>query len=216
MSTQVTRINVFQERVFPVLFMLMVTVFFITLVSGIYLATRDNVLSNEQLYLKRAVLFAADIDTPETTSEIERVYTERLREVARYDDGGEQTGVAFYEVLGETGAAIGYVLPASGPGLWGEIEAVVGFDSTLSRMTGVDFIKQNETPGLGGRITESWFRAQFRGKTAPLSRVAEGTKSGIPTEFDAITGATITSTAIENILNTLQRDASGIIEGQRQ
>ena len=38
MSSPDVGINVFRERVFPILFMLIVTAFFIAIVSGIYLA----------------------------------------------------------------------------------------------------------------------------------------------------------------------------------
>jgi len=54
MSDAAPRVDVFKERIFPVLFMLAITVVFIAIVSGIYLATRDIVNRNEQLYVKRA------------------------------------------------------------------------------------------------------------------------------------------------------------------
>ena len=220
MSGEEPRINVYQERIFPVLFMLFITAVFIALVSGIYLATRENVLSNEQRYLKKAVLYAAGIETPEATEAgadlFEERYEQRIREVAAYNESGELIDVVYYEVSDSDGNIVGFVIPAEGPGLWGEIEAVIGFDAELSILTGVDFIKQNETPGLGGRIAEPWFRSQFRGKAAPLSRVAEGTMSADTHEFDAITGATITSTAVETIINSLSAEASDIIEGARR
>lgn len=214
MSTQEVRVNVFQERIFPVLFMLLVTIFFIALVSGIYLATKDNVERNERLYLKRAVLFSAGIPVPEEAAQIEEVYFSRIEEVPLIDDG-ETIGVHYYEVLDSAGNLEGYVIPTTGPGLWGEIEAVVGFETDGETITGLDFIKQNETPGLGGRITEAWFREQFRGKQAPFSLVPEGTDDEGVNEFDAITGATLTSNAVKGILNDLQAEASSIIEGGR-
>ena len=204
MSDQEVKVDIFKERIFPVLFMLIVTVVFIALVSGIYLATRDNVLRNERLYLMRAVLYAADIQVPEDAAAIESRYNDLVQEVLDSDDN-----LLYYELEGA-----GYVFPAFGPGLWGEIEAVVGFDRELRRITGVDFIKQNETPGLGARISEDWFRDQFRGKTGPFSRVPEGTETRSPTEFDAITGATITSTAIQNILNDTIKEAPDILGGK--
>ena len=88
----------------------------------------------------------------------------------------------------------------SGPGLWGEITAAVGMDRNLERLTGVDFLKQNETPGLGARIAESWFREQFRGKRGPFTTVAEGLAAG-ENQFDAITGATNTSNSVKDLLN---------------
>ncbi|MBT3275174.1 MAG: FMN-binding protein, partial [Spirochaetales bacterium] len=156
---------------------------------------------NERLYLMRAVLYASNISAPEGAAEIEALYNSRISEKADQDGN-----ISYYEVTGT-----GYVFPAFGPGLWGEIEAVVGFDENLARITGVDFIKQNETPGLGARISEEWFRSQFRGKTGPFTRVPEGTETTSDVEFDAITGATITSTAVENILNDTIEAVPGIL-----
>lgn len=215
MSTGEARVHVFQERLFPVLFMMLVTAFFIALVSGIYLATQDQVIRNQNLYLKRAVLFAADIEVPTEAQRIEAVYDRRIRAVAGEGETGEPAGVAYYEVLDSSGNLSGYVIPTTGPGLWGEIEAVVGFDRALSTITGLDFTKQNETPGLGGRITERWFREQFRGKEAPFTMVPEGTEDEAPDEFDAITGATLTSKAVRGILNDLQAEATDVVEGGR-
>ena len=208
MSDTAPSVSIFKERIFPIIFMFLVTAVFIALVSGIYLATRDNVIRNERLYLKRAVLYAAGLTIPESPEEIDAMYVEGIDEV--FDD---QDNVSYYVVRASGGSTAGYVFPAAGPGLWGEIEAVVGLDADLKRLTGVDFIKQNETPGLGARISEDWFRQQFRGKTGPFTRVPEGTGSLDEREFDAITGATITSTAVQNILNDTIETASGILGG---
>jgi len=205
MSNAAGQVHFFKERIFPVLFMFLVTVVFIAIVSGIYLATRDDVLRNEQLFLKRAVLFAADQEIPEGAVLQEQLYNEIIREVR------DEEGNLRYFVISSNGGTAGYVIQTSGPGVWGEIEAVVGFDAQLDKLTGIDFIKQNETPGLGGRITEEWFREQFRGKTGPFSRVPEGTESTTVTEFDAITGATLTSKAVQQILNDTIETAPEIL-----
>ena len=206
MSTQDSTINIYKERIFPIIFMLVITAVFIAMVSGIYLASRENILRNEQLYLKRAVLFAADIPVPDSNQDIDASYGKSI--VEKLDQDGN---VQYYEVTKDGSTVQGYVLPAYGPGLWGEIEAVVGYNVDLSELTGIDFTKQNETPGLGARITEEWFRTQFRGKMGPFSRVPEGTEGESGQEFDAITGATITSTAIQSILNKQLDAVPGII-----
>ncbi len=211
MSTQEAGINVFRERLFPIIFMFLVTAVFIAMVSSIYLATRETVVRNEELYLKRAVLFAAKINIPDSPAEVESTFQNRIEPVT-----GENTEtVNYYRVLESGGAPTGYVIPVEGPGLWGTISAVVGFEEGLNEFTGVDFTANNETPGLGGRITERWFREQFRGKTGPFTLVPEGTEGESDTEFDAITGATITSTSVRNILNETLETAPDIIEGER-
>ena len=68
-------------------------------------------------------------------------------------------------------------------------------------MTGIDFIAQNETPGLGARIEESWFKDQFIGKTPPFTLVDEGTQNKASNEIDGITGATYTSRYVRDMVN---------------
>lgn len=190
----------FKERVYPVLFMALVTVVFLTIVSGIYLSTEDLVILNETLFLKRAVLYAADIEPPKEGFELEALYQKRIREE-------KINGENYFQVLNEGGAPAGMVLYGSGPGLWGTITAVLGFDLSGERMTGIEFIEQNETPGLGARIAESWFKEQFRGKRGPFVMVPEGAAQG-EAEFDSLTGATRTSRAVLTILNAAVAEAA--------
>jgi Na+-transporting NADH:ubiquinone oxidoreductase subunit C len=83
---------------------------------------------------------------------------------------------------------------------------MVGVDPNLDKMIGIAFYEHSETPGLGGRITEPFFRNQFQGR--PLNSVEgryfdfrpPGTAKD-PNEVDAITGATETSHRLEQFLN---------------
>jgi len=196
----------FKERIFPILFMLIITVVCIAIVSSIHLSTKELVELNETLFLKRAVIFAANIPAGETTAEIVQAFENRVEEVK---DGEGAT--RYFRVVEEgSGDVRGYVVFQNGAGLWGEIEAVVGYQEDLKTLTGVDFIKQNETPGLGARITEAWFREQFRGKTGPFTMVPEGTVSST-SEFDAITGATRTSTAVLKMMNASVANVASIV-----
>ncbi|MBA7692986.1 Ion-translocating oxidoreductase complex subunit G [subsurface metagenome] len=176
--------------------MFVITLVFISLASGIYLSTKDLVILNESLFQKKAVLYAADIAIPETAGEIEKVYQERITEYYADDDAE----ISFFGAKDQSGFPSGWVVFASGPGLWGEIVAAVGFDKNLHTLTGLEFVKQNETPGLGARITEDWFKDQFRGKKPPLKMVPEGSASE-SNEVDAITGATRTSNAVLRIVH---------------
>ncbi len=188
-----------KERIFPVVFMVAITAVFISVVSGIYLSTRDMVKLNESLFLKRAVLYVADITVPVKGAAVDRVYRSRVRE--RLDSEGH---VRHFEIL-EDNEISGYVVFAGGPGLWGEIEAVIGFTVNRDELTGVEFIKQNETPGLGARIAEEWFKEQFRGKMGPFVMVPESTAEA-EKELDAITGATRTSNFVLEIINQSLED----------
>jgi len=197
----------FATRIYPILFMVLVTVVFISAVSGIYLNTKEKVLLNESNFQKMAVLNVAGVEYPEgKPQEIREIYNRSVTEIGMID--GEP---AYYEVELPSGGS-GYVVYTSGAGLWGEIVAVFGFDQSLATLTGVEFVEQNETPGLGARITEDWFKEQFRGKKGPFVLVEEGTANQA-NELDAITGATRTSNAVLKIANEVFEVAQKKVKG---
>jgi Na+-transporting NADH:ubiquinone oxidoreductase subunit C len=202
--------NKLRRSLFTIFFMFAVTLVFIAVLSLIYVLTRDTIRLNESLVLKRAVLYVAGLEVPQTGIEADALYQERVKEVK--DQGGN---VLYYEILDSPGGAVqSYVVPVLGAGLWGEIGSVVGVEKDLKTLTGIEFIKQNETPGLGGRITESWFKEQFRGKRWPLSVVPEGDPAG-DQEFQAITGATNTTNGIRDILNNRLARAEQAIQASQ-
>ena len=74
-------------------------------------------------------------------------------------------------------------------------------------IVGLDIISHSETPGLGGRIEEDWFKEQFRGELIPPGgvRVMKG-EGGMDLDqgngmVDGVTGASLTSAAMETIVN---------------
>lgn len=200
-----------RKGVRTVVFMFVITLVFITVLTLINGLTLERVKRNQQLVLQRSVLYSGGLALPESDIEIAALYEQSVREVR--DDSGRRI---YFEVRppGQTEPS-GFVVIRGGPGLWGEIESSIGYETSLKRLLGIDFIKQNETPGLGARIGESWFKEQFRGKRGPFRLVAEGQESG-EDEFQAITGATYTSNFVLDIVNSsIQEDVSHI-EAVRQ
>jgi len=205
MSAKQAKQSKLGQSLFTIFFMLAVTVVFISALSLIHVLTRERIQLNEGLVLKTAVLYAAGLAVPTDALEADRLYDRRVREVR-----DPQGVLRFYEILSPDGEAASYVVPVLGAGLWGEIESVVGIELDLGTLTGIEFVKQNETPGLGARITESWFKEQFRGKRFPLSVVPEREEAG-GQEFQAITGATNTVNAVQDILNVRLAEAERVI-----
>jgi Na+-transporting NADH:ubiquinone oxidoreductase subunit C len=195
----------FVQRIYPIIFMALLTVVFITGVSGIYLSTKERVELNETIVQKKAVLYAAGIEYPEgNPAEVNEIYSSRVSEV-----GGDGRP-AYYRIELPNGDT-GYGVYVEGPGLWGQIVTIFGFRSDLETITGMEVVQQSETPGLGARINEPWFKEQFRGKEPPFRFVPEGTASG-EEELDAITGATKTTNAMEAIANRAAEAAEDVIE----
>jgi Na+-transporting NADH:ubiquinone oxidoreductase subunit C len=189
-----------REQARTLAFMLATTVVVVAAVSGAYLLTADRIRLNESLFLKRAILNAAGLGAVKAPSDVERLYADRVRPTADPDR---------FEILdGSVGKVTGQVLRGEGAGLWGTLRAVVGFDAAGERLTGIDFTGHNETPGLGARIEEAWFKQQFKGKRGPFELVPEGAPDG-EREFDAITGATITSKGVRGLVNRCVEKARG-------
>ena len=100
---------------------------------------------------------------------------------------------------GESGNTVGYVLKGQAAGYGGAVVVVVGVSSDL-KVTGISFPETlPETAGLGQKATLPEFYEQFKGKGTKLS-VKKGGGAG-ENEIDAISGATITSTAVTNVVN---------------
>ncbi|MBN2072445.1 MAG: RnfABCDGE type electron transport complex subunit G [Actinobacteria bacterium] len=85
---------------------------------------------------------------------------------------------------------LGYAFITEGSGYGGDISILVGLDVDYN-IKGVEILSHTETPGLGGRITETGFTDQFKGLGA--DDVALSKDGG---KVDAITGATISSRAV--------------------
>ncbi len=163
-------------------------------------ATRPRVDANRRFAAESAVLRAFGIayENPEDAA---RRYAALVRELP---DGGWSATVdgAAYRALRKTGA-----------GLWGSITLIVAADDGAERLRGVEILEQQETPGLGGRIEEAWFKDQFRGERigpAGISINQEGSGSGDAdrenSRVDAVTGASRTSDFVEAIVNAAIAD----------
>ena len=107
-----------------------------------------------------------------------------------------------YEGIDANGESVGDVVETTVGGYGGEIVVTVGVD-TENTITGINVGGENfsETAGLGALAKEASFTDQFIGESAPLtlSKGESGTCDGI---IDAISGATITSTAVNGGVNS--------------
>lgn len=106
------------------------------------------------------------------------------------DETGMITGVYTATVNGEYA---GMCLQVSPNGFSAAIGMIVGI-SPENEVLGVEIVSSSETSGLGSRASEDEWRAQFVGKTGPLT-VQKNTATG-ENDIVAITGATITSQAV--------------------
>lgn len=100
------------------------------------------------------------------------------------------------------GAPIGFAVQGAEAGFQDVIRLIFGYDPATDRLLGMLVLDHKETPGLGDRIVnDSAFVGAFRGARAPLAGVKSGAGSGDDREVDMITGATISSRAVIDIIN---------------
>ncbi|SUD91986.1 Na(+)-translocating NADH-quinone reductase subunit C [Psychrobacter phenylpyruvicus] len=97
------------------------------------------------------------------------------------------------------------VLPVHGYGLWGTMYGFLTLEGDLNTVKGISWYDHKETPGLGARIEEPKWRAQWEGIHAydENGEVATGvTKAGQSREnwVDGISGATLTSVGVRNLI----------------
>ena len=95
---------------------------------------------------------------------------------------------------------VGYTIKTAPSGYGGTFDCMVGI-SKDGKITGVNMSNMQETAGLGAKAVEPEFRGQYKGKEAKELVVAKGSAKG-DNEILAISGATITSTAVTNGVNS--------------
>ena len=108
--------------------------------------------------------------------------------------------------VADVDGATKYILPIYGAGLWGPIWGYISLDADKSTIYGTFFDHQGETPGLGAEITTPAFNNQFQNKQIFSGEelvsilVIKGGNATGKNEVDAISGGTITSKGVENML----------------
>lgn len=179
-----------RKGIFTVVFMVLITVVFISVLAYMNEISRERVDRNAAVERIRAMLYACGIfphgvseeslspssTTADITWEEDRLFemmqqglkkvrlpvTVSDRERLKNSLLSVGDSVEVFVLLDTSGTVEGYGFPLRGKGLWGTISAFGVISSDLIRMVGIDFTEQVETPGLGARITETGFKSYFR------------------------------------------------------
>lgn len=183
-----------ETKFYPILFMIILTIFFIGILATFHHLTAERITRYQEEKLKREILILFSIEIQDINTDFERYITKESKADLDYY-------VAYKDSL------LGYCFPISGQGLWGSIEALLALTPDFEEIVNLAILEQNETPGLGGRITEGWFLSQFSEK--PISEEGEILSynlipEGEPTraqQVNQITGATSSSRAVVRMLH---------------
>ncbi len=134
--------------------------------------------------------------------------------------GIDQTSVySVSEALDASGNMLGYVVDSgNNEGYGGEVEIMVGIGVTDEGMTinGISFLNLEETAGMGMRADEDEFKDQFSGMELDGASEIAYTKTGksASNEIDAISGCTITTSAVTKAVNGALAAVQSLEEGE--
>jgi len=102
-----------------------------------------------------------------------------------------------------------YVMALQGKGLWGPIWGYISVNDDKNTVFGADFGNESETPGLGAEISKPDFSNEFKekqlyknGEFKSIAVVKKGKSAEGQDYVDGISGGTITSTAVNNMLKS--------------
>jgi electron transport complex protein RnfG len=155
----------------------LVSIFSAGILSVADLLSRDKIIENQKKAINQAILTIM----PEA-QEIKK------------EDG-------LYKIFDKNKRLTGYIFLAQGQGYQGTIKIICGISPSLDELLGIEIIESQETPGLGARINEGWFKEQF--KNLNLKNKIEYTKREVTesSQIQAITGATVSSRSVVGIVN---------------
>lgn len=158
--------------------------------------TKQTILDNEELALKSTILNAFGIEYTKDT--VLDVYAQSIT-------SEEKNGTMYYYTKD---GIVGYRF--EGKGLWGPIRGFITLAPDHVTINGIQIIYHEETPGLGGVVSEQWYLDKFKGKLFdPSIVISKEADPAANNEVDAITGATLTSNSFQTMLNQSYEERKG-------
>ncbi|MGB7842211.1 MAG: Na(+)-translocating NADH-quinone reductase subunit C [Salinimicrobium sp.] len=177
--------------------------------------TRDLAPQYFKEYITESITLRADGSVDETVDAFKIDLSKELRKPA--DEQFFPLYIA--DIQGEKY----YIIPLRGKGLWDAIWGYVSLKDDINTIEGAVFDHKGETPGLGGEITQDWFRHRFddekvydaNGNFVGIS-IVKGTagESKDDSKIDAISGATITSEGVSDMISERLRHYLPYLEKQ--
>lgn len=174
------------------------------LIVTVYQTTAARIQENQRRFLALAV--SQVLPAAHSTLGV------ALTEDGRLEEAVEESRLPVFLGYDAGGELVGAVITAEGMGYQDKIRVIYAYSFELDAIVGFKVLDSKETPGLGDRIEkEAHFLANFEKLDAtlaaagdallhPIVTVKQGEKIQ-PWQLDGITGATITSVAIGDILD---------------
>ncbi len=131
----------------------------------------------------------------------------------------EEESLRIYQGKDAKGKVVGYAVYSVGSGFQDKIALIFGVSADFSRLLALKILDQKDTPGLGAKITEEEPFLQFwrdRVLSQPIAFVKPPKEKAelAGHEINAISGATISSRAVVEIVNRAIEQARAKVGGK--
>ena len=185
---------------YTIIYSVVLVVVVALMLASVYQALKPQQDANVMLDTQKQILYALNQDRDMTNEEAAKLW----QNLVEADDMIDANGVFRCKVDGETK----YVIPVYGNGLWGPISGFIAVNGDKTTVFGAYFNHEGETAGLGAEIKDSkkW-QDLFKGKelfaNGDRDHVALSVEKKVTdpkTQVDCVTGATITSNGVADML----------------
>lgn len=114
-----------------------------------------------------------------------------------------------YLLQPEGGQVEGVIIPIEGMGLWSTLYGYIALAHDANTVRGITFYEHGETPGLGGEVDNPRWKALWPDRkvydedgsvTLTVAKGRAGTPEADPYRVDGLSGATLTSNGVSNML----------------
>lgn len=230
-----------QNNIYTVIYAAVLVLVVGVALSLVYQALRPDQVENAANETRRNILSAARI-TPAEGESVKELYNAHIKDAFIVNSKGEKTdssedpmsvnvgeqvklpaGKRLLPVfVCDTDNGVKYILPVYGAGLWGPIWGYISFDDNGDTIYGAYFGHQGETPGLGAEIEKPAFSDQFRDKdifntdgrftSVKVAKTGREPSDGTP-YVNAVSGGTVTSTGVQNMLQNSLEPYSAFLKG---
>lgn len=181
-----------------------------------YQWTFAAIKQNKARYLEQAIFEVL----PNTSEKITFNYANN--EMTKVTEG-EPEGEKFYAGYNAEHKLTGVAVEAEGQGFQDLVQLLYGYSPDCHCVVGMKVLESRETPGLGDKIeSDPNFRANFKALDVTLNAtmdvlvhpivLVKSRQKHHPWEIEAISGATISSRAVTNIMHSSTAVAIPIIE----
>ncbi len=149
-------------------------------------------LASGKLVPEAEVQAGVMVDAPENSA--------RINEIAKH--------IELFQII-KDGKVDSLVLPISGYGLWSTLYGFLALDADGTTVRGITYYQHGETPGLGGEVDNPKWKGLWPGRKAfgedgnpalALVKGVAGKAADDPHHVDGLSGATLTSRGVTNML----------------